>query len=124
MYSEQLKHSNLNTLSYESLIHLCRLEDISFDMNMLTGFIPVIAGEIKANIIGCLTIQASKMSTTQTLFDTLVFLESQLGPPAVPMMYHCCPPQDDRNVNELAGSLRKIHHMLKHERRSFLVDII
>ena len=89
MFCNYLHHPNLATLPYKTFFHMCRLEQISFDMEKRQGSTFTMYDSLQSAVIGLLCIGVHRKIAVNYMIDALNFVQNQAGavPPKVDLDY-------------------------------------
>ena len=74
MFCNYLNHAGLATIQYKTFFHMCRLEQISFDMESKTGSTFCLFDCLASGVIGMLTIGVHRRAAVKFMNDALNFI--------------------------------------------------
>ena len=74
MFCNYLHHPNLATLPYKTFFHMCRLEQISFDMEKRQGSTFTMYDSLQSAVIGLLCIGVHRKIAVNYMIDALNFV--------------------------------------------------
>lgn len=79
MFCNFLHHPGLATIQYKTFFHMCRLENVSFDIEKRFGTSFTMYDSLQSAIIGLLTIGVHRKQSIGFMVDALNFLQNQAG---------------------------------------------
>lgn len=107
MFCNFLHHPGLSTIQYKTFFHMCRLEQISFDMEKRQGSTFNMYDSLQSAVIGLMCIGVHRKVAVNYMIDALNFIQNQAG--VVPQKVLLDNALDSIQIHDVVARCRKIH---------------
>ncbi|CAG9318397.1 unnamed protein product [Blepharisma stoltei] len=79
MYLPVIEHPGISKVLYKTFFYMCRVQGISFDLELKKGTTFILPDCIQSSVIGLLTMGGSPLDCSKLLLNSLKFVETQAG---------------------------------------------
>lgn len=79
IYSPFLHHPGLSNIQYKTFFHMCRIENISFDLERKIGASFLLLDSLQCGVVGLLRVAENEAETLRFMSDALKFLMQHSG---------------------------------------------
>lgn len=78
-YLPVIEHPGISRVLYKTFFYMCRVQGISFDLELKKGTTFILPDCIQSSVIGLLTMGTSPLECSKFLLNSLKFVETQAG---------------------------------------------
>lgn len=83
MYCKYLHHPGIAKIQYKTFFHMCRLRNISFDLEQRTGSTFMLQDCLQSGLLAMMTIDQDRVECLRRMCDAFKFVEELAGSAAL-----------------------------------------
>lgn len=116
MFCNFLHHPGLATIQYKTFFHMCRLENVSFDVEKRFGTSFTMYDSLQSAIIGLMTIGVHRKQAIGFMIDAMNFIQNQAG--AAPNSVLLDHEADSVQIHDVIATVRQINRAIESKAKA------
>ena len=113
MYVKYLHHPGISKVQYKTFFHMCRMRNISFDLEQRQGSTFMLQDCLQSGLLAIMTIGEARIDCLKLMCDTFKFVEEMTGITSFATSNGMTGPNDTRSdeidASDVVSSIRLVY---------------